>query len=108
MSFIALCVKAAVIMAVLLKMGWILRRWLAMVIATGLLIIVPLYFFLIQYFGIQQCLQAMDAELNAHLCTGGLGGVIISLILMEMMALSFIVGPIMGSRLHRRWSKGTP
>ena len=103
-SFLFLCVGAGTILAVLLKMGWVYRRWSAITIATGLLIAMPLYVYLSQHFEIQQCLQDGDADLNRH-CGGGLGGVLLTIVTLAMIALSFIVGPIMGSRLHRRWGK---
>jgi uncharacterized membrane protein len=102
--FLILCLMAGAILVVLLKFGWVYRRWLAMTIATGLLIALPLYVFLLQYFQSRQCSQ-VDATMAYEICGDGLSGVLASLISMAMIALSFIVGPIMGSRLHRRWSK---
>ncbi len=100
--FLVLCVIAGAILVVQLKLGWVHRRWLVMTIATGLLIALPIYVFLSQYFEFQQCKLVQDLD---NPCGDGLGGVLVDLVTMTMMALSFIVGPIMGSRLHRRWSK---
>ena len=85
----------------LMRLGWVVRPWLAMIVATTIMAGIPLGFLIRDRIEEERCrLIYGPGEL---MCGGELGGFIIFLFQAFLIIGALIIGPIVGHRTAKRF-----
>jgi hypothetical protein len=101
LAFLALL--AAFLLVLLQRFGFLRRRRAGMIMATIIMVSLPLTWFVSDQIELTQCMAIKEP--NDLYCGGELGGVMIFFCQFFLLISSIIVGPIIGSRLHGLWAR---